>query len=320
MPAFNCQKYIGESIQSVLTQSMPDLELIVVNDGSTDKTLDICNTYANSDNRVIIINRANSGAPCFPKNDGIAAASGEYIAFLDADDLYDQNRLELMVNHLENKTDLVAVFHDLRLIDENGYALSGTYLTNANFFARASTYMTTVGDGWSVCSERFFVFQSLFMGAMHTQSVLIAPARITPKALRFDTQFTIGEDTDQWIRIGLEGKIGFLNQVLSSYRYHESSITRNQEKALRDAPLMHHQNLIRIRKKITKEQVKQYKKKIASYSLDLGYLLATNFRLQDARREYLESLKCSPSVNSVRGYIKTFFPIRLLRSLKRINP
>ncbi|MBK8376011.1 MAG: glycosyltransferase [Sphingomonadales bacterium] len=87
MPVFNGEKYIGESIASVLAQRSTDLELIVVNDGSTDNTLEIAKAFVEADARVQVISRSHSGRPSIPKNDGIAVARGEYVCFLDHDDL-----------------------------------------------------------------------------------------------------------------------------------------------------------------------------------------------------------------------------------------
>lgn len=319
MPVFNGERYIREAINSVLCQSSVDLELVVVNDGSTDKTVDIVQTFVEADQRVRLITRPNSGRPSIAKNDGILAARGEYICFLDHDDLYDADRTSQMVDGLDRHPDWVAAFHDLRLIDSAGVYFEGTYLSNANFLERARPYLTSVSDGWFECNESFFIYQSLVTAALHTQSVLIARNRIPEGTTKFDTLFTICEDTDLWIRLGLLGKIGYLNQVLSSYRQHETSITQNQERYLLDAVQMHKHNYVRIEKKLSATEVQQYRLKISSFLLFLGYFRYEQYRLLDARAAYFEAINWAPSREAFLGYVKSLIPEAILRHLKVKN-
>lgn len=315
MPVFNGAQYMAESIDSVLAQRTTDLELIVVNDGSTDNTLKILEAFAAADARVRVINRPNSGRPSFPKNDGIAAARGEYVCFLDHDDLYDADRTWQLVAGLDRHPEWVAAFHDLRLIDSDGGDLPGTYLSDANFLERSSPYVTPLADDWFDCSDSFFVYQSLVTGALHTQSVLIAVNRLPAGTVKFDTQFTICDDTDLWIRLGLQGKMGYLNRVLSSYRQHESSITRNREKFLLDTARLHSHNFQRVEKRLLPDQLLQLRSKVANCLADVGYVQYRQYRLRDARAAYREALSWSRSREAVIGFIKTFIPVGLLRGI-----
>ena len=81
VPVYNAEKYLAKSIESMLSQSLKEIELILVNDGSKDKSLAICEEYAKRDSRIIVINKRNEGA-CIARNTGISIAKGKYIAFL----------------------------------------------------------------------------------------------------------------------------------------------------------------------------------------------------------------------------------------------
>ncbi len=83
IPVYNGKDFVALAMASVLKQHDVDLELIVCNDGSTDNTLQIVNAIASQDARVRVLTRLNSGRPCFPKNDGIQLARGDYLCFLD---------------------------------------------------------------------------------------------------------------------------------------------------------------------------------------------------------------------------------------------
>lgn len=312
MPVFNGEQYIQESIDSVLGQSMSDLELLVVNDGSTDKTLDIVKSCAGMDKRVKIIDRPNSGKPSFPKNDGISAASGEFICFLDHDDLYDQDRISRLLAGLESNSDWVATFHDCRYIDSQGQDMSYVYLREHDFVRRASDYLTPIAEEWYECNEKFYIYQSLVSGAMHTSTVMIAVNRLPADVVKFDTEYTICDDSDLWIRLGMQGKVGYLNEVLSSYRQHQASITRNKEKFLLDTARLHELNYKRVQKLLEPDKEKQLRIKVASCIEDIAYNNYRQLRLAEARSAYFKAFTWYPRVNTVFLAIKTFIPKSVL--------
>lgn len=94
VPAYNAEKFIDKCIRSVLNQSYPNLELILVDDGSTDETGKICEEYASKDTRVRVIHKKNSGVSA-ARNMGLSSAIGEYVVFLDSDDWLDEDIVEL---------------------------------------------------------------------------------------------------------------------------------------------------------------------------------------------------------------------------------
>lgn len=87
VPVYNSEKYLKNTIESVVNQSFTDWQLVLVNDGSHDKSLEICNGYRRTDDRIIVISQENTG-PSAARNNGIAHAVGDYIMFLDSDDEY----------------------------------------------------------------------------------------------------------------------------------------------------------------------------------------------------------------------------------------
>ena len=107
MPVYNAEKYLAKSIESMLSQSLKEIELILVNDGSKDKSLAICEEYAKRDSRIIVINKKNEGA-CIARNTGISIAKGKYIQLVDADDYIENNMLEEQYN-LGEKTNAEVV-------------------------------------------------------------------------------------------------------------------------------------------------------------------------------------------------------------------
>lgn len=107
IPVYNRENYLSQCIESVLSQTLTEFELILVNDGSTDRSEEICEYYQKKDSRVIVINKENSGVG-ETRNFGLRKATAEYVMFLDADDWMQPNMLERMYEEIEkNKTDLV---------------------------------------------------------------------------------------------------------------------------------------------------------------------------------------------------------------------
>ena len=108
IPVYNVEKYLAKCLDSIINQTLKDIEIICVNDGSTDNSLEILTDYAISDSRVIIINQKNAGLSA-ARNTGIDAATGEYIGFVDSDDWVDTNFYENLYNEAVNNQCDIAV-------------------------------------------------------------------------------------------------------------------------------------------------------------------------------------------------------------------
>ncbi|MBE9144578.1 glycosyltransferase [Planktothrix mougeotii] len=134
IPAYNAEKTIKQTIDSILNQTFQDFEIIVINDGSTDSTLDIVSHI--HDPRIQVFSYPNSGAPT-SRNRGLALAKGEYIALLDADDLWTPDKLESQYQALKNHPQAAVAYSWTDYIDESGNFLkSGRHLTfNGDVYA-----------------------------------------------------------------------------------------------------------------------------------------------------------------------------------------
>lgn len=107
VPVYNKEKYIEETIKSIIQQSLKNIEIILVNDGSTDNSKKICEKYVKVDKRIILIDQENMGL-AGARNSGLKMASGKYIMFIDADDLFEPDSCEHMFNIIEkNMADYV---------------------------------------------------------------------------------------------------------------------------------------------------------------------------------------------------------------------
>lgn len=123
MPAYNAAKFIKESIESVLSQSYGNWELIVINDASTDNTKEIVNSYTLKDKRVKLINLERNKGIANARNIGIQHVTGRYVSFLDSDDLWKNEKLEKQKKFME-KNNVVFCYTEFELIDEVGKLLN----------------------------------------------------------------------------------------------------------------------------------------------------------------------------------------------------
>lgn len=106
IPVYNSEKYFEECLSSVTNQTYDNLEIIIIDDGSTDLSGSICDKYAENDERIYVIHKDNQGRSR-ARNDGLKLMTGEYFTFVDADDVLVSNAIELMVNKLREDTDIV---------------------------------------------------------------------------------------------------------------------------------------------------------------------------------------------------------------------
>ena len=118
MPAYNMEKYIGDSIESVLNQNYINFELIIINDGSSDGTKEIIAKYQHMDERIIYIEQENHGVSV-ARNVGMSCAKGKYISFLDADDLWEPIFLSTLIKVAE-QTGKDWICGEMDIIDTNG--------------------------------------------------------------------------------------------------------------------------------------------------------------------------------------------------------
>jgi len=103
MPVYNCEKYVAEAIQGVLDQTYKNIELICINDGSIDGSIDILKSFGD---KIVLIDSIENGGIGKARNLGIKVATGEFIAFMDADDIWKSTKLEMQIKHFQNNPNL----------------------------------------------------------------------------------------------------------------------------------------------------------------------------------------------------------------------
>lgn len=144
VPVYNAEKYLRECVDSILGQTLADLELILVDDGSTDSSPAICDRYAAQDARVQVIHQANAGLSA-ARNRGIEVAAGEWVAFVDSDDFIDANMYHTMIIAAEAEGAQLAVCTGYYYSDVHKERISSLHDTKG--FASAAKTLLEIGCG-----------------------------------------------------------------------------------------------------------------------------------------------------------------------------
>jgi len=190
MPTYNSEKFIGETIESVIGQTYKSWEMIVVDDGSTDKTEVIVRFYMSKDPRIKYLPLGyNSGRPAVPRNYGIKHAKGEYIAFLDSDDLWLPGKLEKQIKLFQISNETAMVYTRFQTIE--GDTIS------SRIFPENSRYKS--GN----------LFKSLYLRSFVACSSVMVKRSVLDQVGFFSTDpdLIAIEDTDLWLRIALKYKV-----------------------------------------------------------------------------------------------------------------
>ncbi len=203
IPTRNYARYVGEAVESVLAQSFTELEIVVVDDGSTDETADVLRAFGE---RIRYIRQEHRGLAA-TRNTGIGAARGRYVAFLDADDLWLPEKVSLQVARLDSEPAVGLVYSE------------------------AILFPVTPHSHWAPHpSGRILPWLVL-------QNVVPSPTPMVRRELfeqvgRFDETLSACEDWDMWIRIARVSEIAYVDRVLAKYRVHSANMSLDHERMM----------------------------------------------------------------------------------------
>lgn len=206
---FNGSKYLDRAIESVVQQSHKNIEYIIVDDGSNDCSKAIIERWAAKDNRITAIYLSENVGVAKARNIGIEKSSGKYIAFLDADDVWDTQKIEKQVACFEDHDEAGVVVTGTIVIDENDGKISLKKTTKKIKQGKVNLYDYVAG--------KF----PMSINAMTKRECL-------EKSGYFNPNYIIGEDYELWMRITRNYEYYFIDEPLHFYRIHQSNATKNK--------------------------------------------------------------------------------------------
>jgi glycosyltransferase involved in cell wall biosynthesis len=213
MPVYQAARFLGEAIESILAQTHPDLELIAVDDGSTDSSNEILEQYAKRDPRLIVIRSRHEGV-IHARNRGLSLARAPFVACMDADDVSLPDRLALQVSALVARPDVVCIGGGFDVIDAEGRLLNRVL---------------------PPCEHSAIVEQALNGRSPICGSNAMFRLREVQAIGSYEESASFVEDLDLWLRLAESGRLANLAGVISRVRFHEASQSATEQERQLDA-------------------------------------------------------------------------------------
>ncbi len=298
IPVYNSEKTISEALDSVAAQTYAGYEVIVVNDGSTDQSEGVIKKYMRPPLNITYVEQVNKG-PAAARNAGLRLAKGELVAFLDADDLWDKDKLATAVEAMDANPQAKLVFTDMRHM-VNDSLVHSSYLRERGY--------RHLGGG--------HIYDNLLKGNfIFTPTVVLRRDALNETGL-FDERLPIAEDYDLWLRIARRYPVYFIDRPLVTRRRIGSNITENRQTYV--------QSCIRLREKLRDvhrsepERCKLIERQLKRDRYNLGYILFNDLKLKESRKVFWGTLSdWKYSLRSLFYIVVSFLPASVIRTLRR---
>lgn len=276
VPTYNRAAFLPAAIESILGQSFQDFEVLVIDDGSTDNTVEVLRTYREKVTYIYQENQWVSAA----RNTGIEASRGEYLAFLDSDDLFLPDKLEIQVKLLDERPEIGLVASGHEFIDEEGQLLQ-----IPNFQTDRPT----------------ITLESILVGGLAPVHAVLVRRSWVNQVNGFDPKLPYAEDPDLWYRLALEGcPMVWESSVVCQYRVHANNAT--------NSPKIHYQYARQALDKafadprLPKELLARRPELDASLDLSEASRLIAGGWTEDARERVLHAVTTNPRLKNENGY------------------
>ena len=281
IPAYNAAQYVSEAIESALAQTYQNQEIIIVDDGSNDNTFELVSNKFGE--KVTLLKQKNAG-PSSARNRGIMTSRGEYIAFLDADDLWLANKISEQVGLMEKYLDVGMVFG-------NAVTLKDGKKSEKSHFEEEGLDEEYFGD-------RIYykeAFKKLFKkNIIMTQTVMMRSS-ILEKSGGFDTDFHFAEDFLLWLNIARVTKIAYQPQVVAFRRKHANNLTNDPKKPIFNRPRLYQKLMETHGDSLPKAGIDIYSK-MAKAWFQLGHYKLYNQGEIDVSKYFAKSLIIKPTL------------------------
>lgn len=327
IPTYNCARYIGESVSSAIRQTYENVEVLVVDDGSTDNTAEVLRPYFN---KIRFIRQKNHGVSQ-ARNTAIDMSSGEYIAFIDADDLWLPNKLEIQISFLERNKDVAGVCTDFSTINSTGDVIMPRSIKkHYPIFKRYKLAMEkifsyheqlSVHSGLTKQNSEFDVyygniFKALFRGNFIKTSSFVVRKKDMLRIGGFNKNFHTQEDYEYWLRLAKEYELGYIDAPLTAWRKHDVQITRSdQTEDVILQSLAAIQNIaIEARKILGEKAVNQ---RLSEKYRSLGLIYLRNDKIRHAREALKNCIWHDPvDIKNFFFYLWSFVPRKCAEVIK----
>jgi glycosyltransferase involved in cell wall biosynthesis len=220
IPVYNAERYLEASVRSALASDLSELEIVIVDDGSTDRSAEIIREIA--DPRIVLIQTHASGGPARPRNIGIAHARAPYVALLDADDLIKPDKLSSAATALDRHPEAGFAFADFEKIDGDGRILQSSVIMQIPTFRELVS--ESGEDSWRLIPRSELERGLLGTNFIGTSGVILRKSVLSDIGV-FDESLVYCEDRDLWFRLAHSCSALYREQIGHSYRVAPGSLT-----------------------------------------------------------------------------------------------
>jgi glycosyltransferase involved in cell wall biosynthesis len=296
MPVYNAERYIETAVRSALASDLRDIEVLVVDDGSKDRSVEV--VAGIGDPRVVIVRLRPSGRPSRPRNVGIARARAPYVAFLDADDLIKPDKLSAAVAALDGHPEAGFAFADFERIDAHGVVIEPSAIAGYPAFRRIVT--APVGDSWYLVPQSTLARALLFENFVGTSGVVLRKDLLIDIG-PFDDTIVYSEDRDLWFRLAHRCGALYWDHIGHSYRISPGSLTYGP--AIRNA--RHRITVLQREKERWNDHAarRQLDRLIAENLATMGYEQRLRRQRLGAIAMFAQAFATSPEVRWLRGLL-----------------
>jgi len=279
VPSYNHERYLTQAMESILSQTFRDFELIVIDDFSEDGSTKIISEYAEKDNRIrCLFHKSNQGI-ARTLNEGMSISGGEYIAYTSSDDIWEKERLEVGVEIMDRSPDVGLLYSESVVIDTDGR------LTGQKF---SSIYPSPIGE------YSGNLFGALLRGNFICGSSILI-RRESIEGLRFNEELKYLNDWLFYLEFSETNRFYYFSHPLVRYRVHERSTTFDTLGYASDRVLM-----LKIIFEKYSEHIKRDKEALAGLYFITGYTLCLSGQACQGRKYFIKSVMTSPlNVKSV---------------------
>lgn len=296
VPTYNCGRFIGQAIDSILDQTQPPEQIIIVDDGSTDDTEQVVRRYSN--HRIEYIKQANAGVSA-ARNAGLDAAIGELVTFLDADDRWRPTFVERMHEILIASPTAVCAFSNfVRFDHETGDVLGDQF----RYYRELQPELQDEPSAALRSIPREYAFRSLIgMGEIPAFTVVMMFRRSMIEGLAFDQGLTVCEDTHFALRTFMRGDVAFTSEVLCEVRRHGANATHRYD----EIALHKLRALKALRPDVNAADMAAYRDRLVKAHVDAAIYQTKSGHVRAGLRTYLDGvLVPSSPMRKLKGSVR----------------